>query len=377
MTEDIYNDYRPYTDSEVPAAIERIAENILFAEIVKYVFPDRNINDFIAEFKRIQTVAEFQHKIMSPAIGSVVNQTINNLSHTGLDYLSNAVSCMQIANHRDIVLDSAVLNLILHRNGLNTSEITFGSNLMNPPIVVDIGKINKMFKIVRGGSPRELFTNSLNVSEYMRYAITEKRQSTWIAQRNGRTKDGCDKTEVGVLKVFAMSSKKDFVENLNELNITPIAVSYEYEPCDFMKTRESYISRRQTYTKQPGEDLLSILNGIKQYKGDVHYAVCQPITREELENCAKFPHAERFKVLAMIIDNRIYEGYKLFKTNYIAYDIRENGNQFVEHYTAEEREKFVTYMENGLQKLEGDTKELRQIFLGIYANPVKNFLEKL
>jgi hypothetical protein len=371
MTQEILNDYRPYYDSEVPAAVQRIARNVIFSEIVKYVFPNENLDDFIAEFKQIKTVDEFQDKVMSCAIGNIVKHTINDLTYDGIENFSNERPCMQIANHRDIVLDSAILQAILHRNHLNTAEITFGSNLMKPEIVVDIGKINKMFKIVRGGTAREAFINLLNVSEYMRYAITEKKQSTWISQRNGRTKDGADKTDVAMLKMLALSSKKDFVENINELNITPIVVSYEYEPCDFMKTREIYISRRQMYIKQPDEDLMSILHGIQQWKGNMHYVFCKPISVEELELCAALPHSERFKKLASIIDERIYNGYKLWKTNYIAYDRLENTTKFTEKYSSEDKLNFENYMNERLSKIDGDKNELKQIFLGIYANCVK------
>jgi hypothetical protein len=371
MTQELYDEYRPYTDIEVPAAIERIADNVLFAEIVKYVFPDRNINDFVVEFKKIRTVDEFQEKVMSYVIENIVKKTMKNLSYTGLENLSNDMPCMQISNHRDIVLDSGVLEFILCRNGLNTSEITFGSNLMKPQLAVDIGKLNKMFKIIRGGTSRDFFNNLLNVSEYMRYTITEKRQSTWIAQRNGRSKDGNDKTEIAVLKMFAMSSKKPFVENLAELNITPIAVSYEIEPCDFMKTREVYLTRKYgKYDKQPGEDLLSIIHGIKQYKGDMHLSVCKPVMEEELIECDSLPQKNKFKHLAHIIDKRIYAGYKLFKTNYLAHDLREGKTEFANIYTEEDSSRFVNYMEQGLNVIEGDKKELQNIFLGIYANPV-------
>ncbi|MDR0683453.1 MAG: acyltransferase [Dysgonamonadaceae bacterium] len=373
MTQEIYDDYRPYTDEEVPAAIERIADNVLFSEIVKYAFPLKCVNEFVAEFKRIRTVTEFQEKVMSLAIDSIVKKTIDNLTYSGLENMSNDHPCMQISNHRDIVLDSAILELILHRNGLNTSEITFGSNLMKPQLVVDIGKLNKMFKIIRGGSPREFLANSLNVSEYMRYAITEKHQSTWIAQRNGRTKDGNDQTEIAVLKMFAMSSKQPFVENLAELNITPIAVSYEREPCDFMKTREIYLTRKSgKYEKQAGEDLLSILHGIKQYKGDMNLTVCKPVTQEELIECDALPHKDKFKHLALIIDKKIYEGYRLFKTNYLAHDLRENKTEYGDLYTKTDSKRFVDYMEQGLSLIEGDKDELRDIFLGIYANPVNS-----
>ena len=370
MTAEILEDYRPYNDSEVPAAILRIAQDVLFPQIARFVFPQKDLNGFLEEFKKIKTVDEFQAKIMDKAISKVVEKTITKLSYIGVETLTNDKSYMFISNHRDIVLDSAILQTILLNNNLKTTEITFGSNLMRPQFVVDIGKINKMFKIVRGGTAREIFTNSLNVSEYMRYAITEKHESTWIAQRNGRTKDGIDKTEIAVLKMFAMSSKKPFVENLKELNITPISVSYEYEPCDFLKTREIYLSRRQTYIKEHGEDFNSIQHGIMQFKGNAHYTICETITDNELEICSQFPHNERFKELANIIDKKIYAGYKLLKTNYIAHDILHKKSEFTDFYSENEREKFIEYMNKGLNLIDGNHSELQEIFLGIYANPV-------
>jgi hypothetical protein len=371
MTEEIYNDYRPYIDSEAPAAIQRVAQNIYFPEIMKFIEPETDINIFLEDFKKIKTVDEFQSKFMYRAVEKVVELTAKKLSYGGLEHLEKERSYMFMSNHRDIVLDSAILQIILLGNGFKTTEITFGSNLMNPQVVVDIGKLNKMFKIVRGGSAREIFQNSLNVSEYMRYAITVKHESTWIAQRNGRTKNGCDRTEIAVLKMFAMSSKKPFAENLAELNIAPAAVSYEYEPCDFMKTREIYLTQKHgKYVKQEGEDLLSVVHGIKQYKGNVNFTICKPVTAEELEQCSVYPHNEQYRQLAGIIDRRIYEGYKLHKTNYIAHDILGNKDEFAGIYSIADKAEFVFYMEKGLEKIEGDKDELRRIFLGIYANPV-------
>jgi len=374
LSTEILDDYRPYNDNEVPAAVHRIAQDVLFPKIIQFVFPDKDFNTFLEDFKKIKTADEFQEKVMDKAIRSIVEKTITNLSYIGIEKLTNEKSYMFISNHRDIVLDSAILQTILLGNGIKTSEITFGSNLMRPQIVVDIGKINKMFKIIRGGTARETFINSRNVSEYMRYAITEKRQSTWIAQRNGRTKDGMDKTEIAVLKMFAMSSQKPFIENLEELNITPIAISYEYEPCDFLKTKEIYISRRQAYQKAPEEDLNSILQGIMQFKGNTHYTICETITPEELYKCAELPHSERFKELANIIDKKIFAGYKLWKTNYIAHDVLHKNSQFSNFYGKDEREKFIEYMHKGLSLLDGDNNELREIFLKIYANSVDNCL---
>jgi hypothetical protein len=371
MTPELYNEYRPYTDSEAPAAVRRIAENVYFPEIVKFIAPEEDINAFAEWFKQLKTIDEFQEKFMYRAVEKVVEATVKQLCYMGVEHLSNAKSYTFISNHRDIVLDSAVLQYILLGNRLKTSEITFGSNLMNPQMVVDIGKMNKMFKIVRGGTAREVFQNSLNVSEYMRYAITEKGESTWIAQRNGRTKNGIDKTEIAVLKMFAMSGTKSFVEDFEELNIAPLSVSYEFEPCDFMKTREIYLTRKHgKYVKQAGEDLLSVICGIKQYKGNMHIALCKPIAHDELTACDALHGNDKFRELANIIDRRIYDGYQLFATNYAAHDLRGGKTDFDDRYTENDKARFVDYMEQGLAKIEGDKDELRDIFLNIYANPV-------
>lgn len=368
----ILDDYRPYYDSEVPEAVVRIASDTLFEPIVKFVFPEEDYLCLVEKFKQIGSVYDFQTQIMDKAICNIVKYTATGLSYSGINHIDPNKSYTYISNHRDIVLDSAILQTIFVANKIKTSEITFGSNLMKPQIVVDIGKVNKMFKIIRGGTAKEIFINSQNVSDYMRYAITRKKESTWIAQRSGRTKDGNDKTQVAVLKMLAMGSSKEFVDNLAEMNIVPIAVSYEYEPCDFLKTREIYISRRQTYIKTDNEDLNSIVAGIMQFKGDINYTICPAISIEELQKCDSLAHKDKFKELAAIIDARIYAGYKLFKINYIAFDLLEKINRFADRYTNQDKEDFIRYMDKGLGIIDGDKDELREIFLNIYANPVKN-----
>ena len=373
---EVLEEYRPYYDEEINAAMHRIAASPYFPLLAAYAYPDRNPEDVKKQIRAYTTIEEFQFHVMRAVNEQIIAQSITNFSYVGLEKLDRAKRYMFISNHRDIMVDATLLQYALYLEGHQTSEITFGSNLMHPQEAVDIGKANKMFKIIRGGTIREIFINSLNVSEYMRYAITEKHQSTWIAQRNGRTKDGADKTEIAVLKMFAMSSQKPFAENLAELNITPIAVSYEYEPCDFLKTREIYISRRQEYKKAHGEDLNSVLHGIQQFKGNTHYTFCGTVTPAELAECEKLPRSEQYKELANIIDNKIYAGYKLWKTNYIAHDILHKNNNFSGNYTPEEKQKFIEYMNKGLSSLEGGKDELQEIFLGIYANPVKNCFDK-
>ena len=372
MINNNFEDIRPYNDSEIPEAIKRVAESIHFHGLVKHAFsPDIEFRKFTEYFRKIKTVHEFQVQIMDKAIRRILSQTANGFSYSGFEQLSRGKNYMFLSNHRDILLDSAILQVILHECGLETSEITFGSNLMTSQFAIDIGKMNKMFKIVRGGTMREIFENSLKVSQYMRYAITQKHQSTWIAQRNGRTKNGFDVTEVAVLKMFAMSSSLDFVPNLMELNIVPIAISYEYEPCDFLKTRELYISKRKQYIKELGEDMGSVIQGVVQWKGHIHLAVCEPISEEELNKCNAFSHNEKFKSLAEIIDEKIYKNYKLYKTNYIAYDLLHNSKAYNTHYSEEEKESFKSYMAGGLKDIEGNVKELEAIFLQMYATPLE------
>jgi hypothetical protein len=375
LTPEILEDYRPYYNEEINAAMCRIANSPYFPLLSAYVYPDRSPEEVKKQICAYTTIDEFQFQVMRAVNEQVIARSIADFSYVGLENRDKAKRYTFISNHRDIMLDATLLQYALYLEGHQTSEITFGSNLMHPQEAVDIGKANKMFKIIRGGTTRELFTNSLNVSAYMRYTITEKHQSTWIAQRNGRTKDGADKTEIALLKMLAMSSKKPFAENLGELNITPVAVSYEYESCDFLKTREIYLSRRQAYQKAPGEDLNSILHGITQFKGNTHYTICETITPDELSECAKLPHSEQFKTLANIIDKKIYAGYKLWKTNYVAHDILHKKSEFSAFYSHDDREKFIEYMNSGLKLLlDGDHSELQEIFLGIYANPVDNCL---
>lgn len=366
---------RPYNDAEVPAAIEAITKDIFFPMVVKYCMPEANVEEVIRMFSQIKTVNEFQAKVMHPAIHSVMSKTTDGVTSEGVEKLDNSKRHMFIANHRDIVLDSAFLDVILYEKGIDTCQITFGSNLMKGNLVVNIGKLNKMFRIIRGGNIKDFYKNSVEVSAYMRYAITELNDSVWIAQRNGRTKDGNDKTEVGVLKMFSLSSDRPFVDNLDELSITPVSVSYEYEPCDFLKTAELYISKFQKYIKGENEDLNSILTGIKQPKGRVHLAITDPITREELEQCDRLEKNDKIVALAALIDQRIYRHFKLFKTHFIAYDLLF-GQRYSDRYTEQEKTDFIAYMNGGLDQLgkEMDRSELEQIFLRIYANPVINCL---
>ena len=370
--QDKFDDIRPYYASEIHPAMLRIADNEYFGVLSKYIFPERDVEEVREMVRNIYTTEDFQTKVMSIVNKQFVARSMTNLSIEGIEHLDPKKRYLFISNHRDIMLDSSLLQYILHSNNLRTSEITFGSNLMNPQLVVDIGKANKMFKVIRSSNMREFLKNSMHLSEYIRYTITEKGESVWIAQRNGRTKDGNDATDQGIIKMFCMSKTSDLAASLDELNIVPISVSYQIEPCDILKTCELYLTQKtDKYSKQPGEDLNSILTGIIQQKGNVNLSFCEPITKEELEINFKIPN-EFYKNVAALIDQRIYKHYKLYNNNYIAHDIRSGKTTYSVHYTSEEKDAFIKRCDYMLSKIEGDKESLMSIFLGIYANPVRN-----
>lgn len=372
-----FDSIRPYNDNEICAAIKRITSHEYLPIVINAVFLNTDTEQYINGMKKYKTATDFQYGFMRDAVENILKKTATNFTYGGLENISDKSCNMFISNHRDIALDAAILCYAFACNNLKCFEVAIGSNLLQGDFVIDIAGVNKMFKIARSGNAKDFYRDSILASEYMRYVINEKKESVWIAQRNGRTKDGDDKTELGVLKMFSLSSDKPFVENLSELNITPVAISYEYEPCDFLKTMELYISSFQKYVKEPGEDLRSIVSGIMQQKGQINISVTPTITKEELEYCDQFEKNTKFTQLAEIIDKRIYQNYKLYKNNYIAYDILNNSHDYKELYCQSDKEHFIDYMKTGLSKLpctkDGEMNEMENIFLKIYANPVKNF----
>jgi hypothetical protein len=278
-----------------------------------------------------------------------------------------------IANHRDIVLDSAFLQVLLFDNGHSTSEITFGSNLMINQFIIDLGKVNRMFKVIRGGNKIELLKNSHKLSAYLRYTITKKKVSIWIAQRPGRTKNGYDKTETGLLKMFNMSSEGSFTDSFRELNIVPLVISYEYEPCCSSKIKELLaVLQNGSYTKKPEEDLMSIITGITQPKGRIQMSIGKPVSQyldQVNENdCLN----DKINKLAELIDAEVYRHYKLWPNNYIAHDLLHGNGEYKKFYTESDKETFLKYMDNEIKGISGDRKIIEDIFLKLYANPVIN-----
>ncbi|MCQ2143568.1 MAG: acyltransferase [Bacteroidales bacterium] len=370
-----FDDIRPYYEEEIPAAMKRIAASGPFNLMSSYVFPDRDVESVRELLSELSTVEEFQRKVMYEANRQIIAKTITEFSYSGMEKLSPSKNYLFVSNHRDIMLDASLLQNVFVDCGFDTSEITFGANLMSSPTVIDIGKSNKMFKVERcTGSTREFYLSSLHLSEYIRYTLLEKKQSVWIAQRNGRTKDGNDLTEPGLIKMFGMSRTDDKIASLSELNIVPVAVSYEWEPCDVLKVLELYESSKMAYVKKPGEDLNSILTGIVAFKGRVHFSVCDPIRPQELSKFRDLTLNNFNKEVASLIDKRIFREYRLWPNNFIAHDLLYATSEYRDRYTEAERKAFINHCHK-LAKYEVDAPELlKEKFLGIYANPVDNCL---
>jgi 1-acyl-sn-glycerol-3-phosphate acyltransferase len=367
-----FEDIRPYYDQEARDAMQKIIKDPLFMQLVKYIWPEMTQEEAFAKAEKVNNNMDFQLQFMHQAIREIVRRSSDGLTCSGFENVDPKKAYLYIANHRDILLDSAILQILLVEHGFETSEITFGNNLMQGGFITDFGKLNRMFTVLREGNSRELYEISQKLSAYIRHTVTEKNVSVWIAQRNGRTKDGYDLTQTGLLKMLNLSGKGSFAQNVQELNIVPLSISYEYEPCDDLKVQELYLSSLHSkYVKAPGEDINSIVTGVKQHKGRIHMAIGKPIASEakELENIPN--ENEKIKQLVNIIDEQLYNNYKLWPINYVAADIAGNTTENSVHYTSEEKENFIQYVKGKVSKLKGDEQTLFNMFITMYSNPVK------
>lgn len=362
----------PYTDAEAAEALSKLAEFPLLSHVSQQFFPEESPEFLKNILKQIKTIDEFQVLVMQKFVRWVIEHTARNFSYDGISNIDPQKKFLALSNHRDIILDPAITQLILYRNGIPMTEIAVGDNLITNQTIEWLIRSNRMIKVVRGISARELYLSSQLLSKYIRLNITEQRSSIWLAQRQGRTKNGYDITEQGLLKMLDMSGKADFKTNFEELNIIPMSISYEIEPCDILKARELVISRKRKYVKAEGEDFKSIVTGIMQQKGDIHLNIGKPLTSEEIEQASLCDKNDRYQLIRHAVDLRVIEGYKLFKNNYIAYDIANHSFKYSHMYEKADLEQFVTYMEHQLDTVEPEVnrEDLRRIFIDIYANPV-------
>ena len=368
-----FEDIAPYNDEEAVAALAKVAQHPNVPWISKFIFPNQPETYLADMLRSITSIDEFQRRVMSNAIEWVISNSVHNFSYDGVSRLLEIDGCfLAMSNHRDIILDPAFTQYILYQNQIPLTEICVGDNLLGSKTIEYLIRSNRMIKVIRGISARELYVCSQRLSMYIRETITSGKGSVWIAQRQGRTKDGIDVTELGLLKMFDMSGTDDFVKNYMELNIVPLSISYEYEPCDILKAREKLISRTQKYVKTENEDLQSIMVGIKQKKGNVHLNFGAPLTEDEIRQAADCGKNDRYQRIREAVDARVISGYRLWNNNYIAYDLVNHTFKYSDRYSPEEVEAFTEYTEHQLDRVEPtlNRAELRDIFLRIYGNPV-------
>ena len=364
-----FDDIRPYYDSEIPAAMERIASDPLLEKILSFLGKEGRLEQVQQILRGISTTDQFQHEVMARILGSIVERTTDSFTYDGVrENASAATGRLFVSNHRDIVMDAYLQQFAQMENGIPTSHITFGSNLMNPQFVVDIGCSNKMFRTVRKVPEAKAFLEaSIHLSDYINY-VTAHGESLWIAQRNGRTKDGFDKTEPGLLRMLLLDGDK--LQALKSLHITPVAISYQWEPCDELKAVELYRSMEGPYVKAKGEDLNSIVTGITQRKGGVHLAICPEV---EASRFSGLLSRDEMESVVKEMDDKIYGGYKIWDTNLVASDILSGAGRFEGVYSPALKDEFMERLSKMLENHKDmDRDTLRRIYLGIYAGPVSN-----
>ncbi|TAJ14235.1 glycerol acyltransferase [Marinilabiliaceae bacterium JC017] len=368
-----FESIRPYKDSEIQEVLERLKNEATFLELIKFIYPDFPLQEFLNKLSQISSIKDFQHEVIYPYVKEILKNTTKGVFSSGLENLDPNQSYLFISNHRDIVLDSAILNILFVEQGFETTEIAIGDNLLIYPWITDLVKLNKTFIVKRNAPVRQMLANSKLLSAYIRHAISERNQGIWIAQREGRSKDGDDRTQVSLLKMLNMSGEKDFAQNVSDLNIVPVSISYEYDPCDYLKALEFLYKRdNPDYHKTQSDDLKHMGAGLNGRKGRVHFAFGTPL-KKELQPLNDIPKNDQFQALAELIDDQIHNNYKLWPGNFVSHDIIANDNHFAHKYTAEEKDTFLAYINEHLSRIEGDRDFLYHSLMEMYANPVKNF----
>ena len=375
MQTENFDDIRPYNDEEVPAAVRRIAASEILPAIAAYVYPGEEVEVVARRIASIRSSDELLHTLAKDAVTHVLEQTTTRFTVSGFEQLDSDRSYLFVSNHRDIVLDAAILQYVLDQYGHATCYITFGANLMSNPLITDLGKSMKMFRTERGGNRMDFYRNMLHLSSYMRHLVTQCGGSVWIAQRNGRTKNGLDATDPAVMKMLSLSGEKDLPAAMAALHIVPVSISYEWETCDIKKAVELYMTRQNgKYVKVPGEDLQSMIDGIVSPKGHVHLEVCQPLELEDFEKLNQ-RKPDFFQEVASLMDWRINAAFHLMPTHFVAHDIRSGTRRYEAFYDEETERQFHLHLGKVTAFSDCDTTLLRSILLDIYANSVDNALK--
>lgn len=372
-----FDDIRPYNESEAPAAYLRLMEDKRFQDAIVKCLPNYTIDDFRRDFEKFHSVYDVQVDFDKRFIDVFISQFTKGVTFKGVENVDPQKAYLYIANHRDITFDSALLQYYFFLEKRNTTKIAIGDNLIATPVLGDVARLNKMFLVKRSGSLREKLADYKHLSAYIQYSIFQENESVWIAQRDGRTKDGFDYTKQGLVKMVSMGHDKDLIETLRRLQIVPLTISYEYEPCDALKARELALSENgQHYQKYPGEDFDSIKHGIFDQKGRVSLVIGTPIDKELDEIPEDINNNDKLYHVCQLIDHQIYQNYKLYANNYIANDVINQSERYHQFYTEEEKEQFMEYLHRKAKVRDVSEEKMLHYLLKIYSTPVDTHYEK-
>ena len=375
-----FEEIRPFAAGEVKQAVESLLADRQFSRVLQGFLPwmPRWMRNGLVRlaFIGVNTPLQFQLRFIKPVLKHILRKCSTEYTMDFNGIAPGPERYTFISNHRDIVLDSAILDLMLHEHGFPTTcEIAIGDNLLIYPWIKTLVKLNKAFTVKRSLSPRELLESSQTMSRYMHYAINEKHENIWIAQREGRAKDSSDQTQESLLKMFAMAGEGSIVDRLKDLHLVPLSISYEYDPCDYLKAQEFQLKRdNPAFKKSKQDDLDNMKTGIFGKKGRIHYEA-MPCINTWLDELSELPRTEVFGEVARRIDRQIHLGYRLFPGNYVAADMLSGTKTYIGEYTDKEKATFEAYLQSRIDLVQLKDKDeafLRERILTMYANPVFN-----
>lgn len=384
VTPNEYSDICPFSDSEFHEKMEELVKEPGFKHAVTWVLPDIDFEAFCQGLLAIDNKRDFQVNIMYPFLEMLAKKTTNGISDTGIENIDINKSYTMITNHRDIVLDASFMNLSLLRRNYKTTEVAIGNNLLIYPWIEDLVRLNKSIVVKRDVGMRQALEAAEQLSGYIHFALTQKHESVWIAQRQGRAKDSSDGTQESLIKMLGIAGGKDYIDNIMEVNLLPVAISYEFDPNDYLKAREFLLKKKfPDFKKTQRDDLFSMETGLLQNKGRVHFSFT-PCINDQLEELRGLEKTEQVERICKIIDSNLHRHYRIYPCNYIAYDRRFKTDRFKNEYTEADIESFTAYLNGQLEKVKkevdfeitaDDREYMLEMMLVMYSNPLCNKLK--
>lgn len=373
-----FDEIRPYNDDELAPIFEELIADPAFREVTATIMPGVPFDVVAEKMRACKSKQDFQKAFCYGLLWKLADDTTDGLTLNHAALPDKQTAYTYISNHRDITLDSGFLSILLVDQGMDTVEIAIGDNLLIYPWIKKFVRVNKSFIVQRALTMRQMLEFSARMSHYMHYTITQKNQSIWIAQREGRAKDANDRTQDSVLKMLAMGGEGEVVDRLMEMHIAPLAISYEYDPCDYLKAQEFQLKRdNPEYKKTTADDLKNMQTGLFGYKGRVHFQTSACINDVLATIDRSLSKPKLFAHISTLIDNRIHANYRIYPNNYVAHDLLSGDATFAGHYTEEDKCHFIDYLDCQLARIEMPDKDipfLRGKLLLMYANPLKNYL---